>query len=411
MAGPPLLLYTHRATGELFRRRWTLVVAEGSDRGRRAEIADSPGLIGAAPASTLVLTDDTVSRYHAEIDVFAEGLRVRDLDSTNGTFLEGEQRIREGFVENGASFRVGRTLVRVVAVDEPAASEVETDPHHVAPGGVELLGPLLAASPAMREVFRLVRKVAPASSAVLFEGPPGTGKAALARVTHELGPRRKSPFVTFAAKSVPAEQQAASLFGAAGSSGAPVLGLFERASGGTLFIEGVDAIAPALQLRLTRVIERGEILRSGEDRQRRVDVRVLSSTTRDLERVQDFAPELFNRLAVVRLRVPGLCERLEDLGPLASRFLEDRRPGLSVGPRTLALLQGQAWPESARSLEQVVVRLLRPQGAPEDAPLRAAFLADLCATQAGNVTEVARALGLDARRLFAELALHRIELD
>jgi two-component system, NtrC family, response regulator GlrR len=405
--GEPILFYTHEPSGELFRRRWRLFVAEGPDRPRSVEVLDAPAIIGAAPASTLVLTDDTVSRYHAELDIFAEGLRVRDLDSTNGTFLVGEDRIQEGFVENGGTFRVGRTTIRLVAVDEPAASEIETDPRGVPLGEPEVLGGLIAKDPASRELFRQIRRVARSISPVLLEGPIGAGKGALARLIHDLSPRKDQPFRTLAAAIAPEASLGRLLFGTPEEAG-----LFEQANPGTLYIEDVDRLPPGLQDKLRRAIERGEIVREGEEKSRRVDVRLLSATAGGTAGLD---PELGRRIATVRLKVLGLGARREDLPLLAEVFL--RRGGrehLRLGAKTIALLHTQRWPRNLKDLEAVIgrMRTFGNASAPTsfEGMLRGAFLAELLQDHGGHVGKAARALEVSERTLHAELKRADVDL-
>lgn len=400
MADAPLLLYTNPDTGELFRRTWRLVVADGDDRGTAVELTESPALIGAAPASSLVLTDDTVSRYHAEIDLFAEGLRVRDLDSTNGTFLEGENRIREGFVANGGTFRVGRTAVRVIAMDEPAASEIATDPTLLAPDGVVEIGPAVAASPLLHTLVDDVRRVAASSSAVLLRGERGSGKATIARALHDMSNRRRAPFVTVHAEALTIDRYQQMLFGEGTQ-----IGLFTRAHHGTLFVEDVELLSPEAQSALRHTIDRREIQPLGSDQKMlRVDVRMVCSTTVDLREHPGFDPALSRRLAVVELRVPPLRDRPEDVLAIAARRLP---PGFTVGPETSAFLNRQRWPNNGDDL----TALLDDPLVATPPPLQAALLRDAVAAKHGDVSAVAAELSIGTKALFRKLADHDVDLD
>ncbi|MEQ9498761.1 MAG: sigma 54-interacting transcriptional regulator [Deltaproteobacteria bacterium] len=419
MPNAPLLLYTHPDSGELFSRRWRLFVVDGTDRGATADIDDTPALIGAAPASSLVLSDDTVSRYHAEIDVFAEGLRVRDLDSTNGTFAapesgeESDERIRDAFIENGGAFRVGRTTIRLIAVDEPAASEIETDPHMAPPGAVEHFGPLVGVSAATREIFRVVRKVAPSSSAVLLEGEVGTGKAHLAYELHRRSTRREQPYITLDLTTTPPDELSNALFGETNGN-APRLGLFERANHGTLFIEHIEELPPALQPRMRSVIERGELRRNGDKRTRRIDVRCLTSTTERLQKTS-FDPGLYRRISVVRLKVPPLRARLDDAAAIVNHILKrDRNADLSIGPKTRGLLDTQRFDKNTKDVARLASRLvalepMRLEGF--DGLFVAAFLQDVLAEERGRVSRAARLCGIKDREMFRLLNAYGIELD
>lgn len=400
MADAPLLLYTHPETGELFRRVWRLIVADGDDQGATTELDESPALIGAAPAASLILTDDTVSRYHAEIDLFAEGLRVRDLDSTNGTFIEDEERIREGFVGNGGTFRVGRTTIRVIAVDEPASSEIPTDPTLISPDGVVEIGDAVAASPQLQSLLDHVRRAAGSSSAVLLRGERGSGKATIARALHDMSARRRAPFVPVRADALTVESYRRILFGDQDRAG-----LFTRAHHGTLFIEDVDLLAQEAQSALKHTIDRQEIQPMGPNQKMlRVDVRMVCSTTVDLREHPSFDPALCRRLAVVELRIPPLRDRPEDILAIAARTLPR---GFTVGTKTSAFLTRQRWPNNVDEL----AALLEDPLAAAPPPLQAALLHDAVAAKRGDVSAVADDLALATRALFVKLADHDVDLD
>jgi len=416
-SGEPFL-FTDPRTGELRRRFWRLVVEDGADAGKTADIEQSPALVGAAPAAALVLTDDTVSRYHLEIDAFAEGVRVRDLDSTNGTFV-GTTRIRDAFLEPTDVFRVGRTVVRVESSDEPAAPEIETDPAGIPLGGVERLGNAVAMSTAGRALFEDIRKVARSSSRVLFEGEAGVGKAAAARLLHDLSPRKAQPFITLSLP-VGLDSEAADrlLFGTA-EDGAPP-GACERTGSGTLFIEAVDRLPFATQRRLLRVVESGEVQRHGDPRRRRMDARIISSSTSPTSMGAGLDPKLLRRLGVVRLAIPPLRARKEDIVPIAIELLRRRgvAPGV-LGPRLRARLLADGWPENVDQLELGLLALPEPSrwiGAPPappglEAELRRALVEDQILSTEGSVTRAALALGVEVKVLFRYLARERIDLD
>lgn len=424
MVAAPPLLYTDPKTGELRRRRWTLTVMEGADQGATLELDQSPVLIGAAPAAALVLSDDTVSRYHLELDVFAEGIRLRDLDSTNGTFV-GQARIRDAFIESGETFRLGRTVVRADSVSEPAAPEIDTDPLGIPLGGVERIGEALAVSATARSLFEDLRKVAQSPSTVLLEGEPGSGKATAAILLHKMSPRKQHTwFAVRIEDGLPEEAQDELLFGANGGSDPTAehlrIGAFERANGGTLFLEAVDRLHPIVQRRLLRAIESGEIQRSGDLRRRRIDVRLVAATSSpDASKTLD--SRLLRRLAVVRMRVPPLRERTEDLTHLARKFLEDAGRAQEIGPRLALRLEADPWPGNLDQLKAAMGDLVLPAAwiapkqieprPPLQGDLRRAFVADLLAGESGSVTRAAKKLQVAQRALFRYLTHEAVDVD
>jgi transcriptional regulator of acetoin/glycerol metabolism len=377
------------------RRRWRLTVIDGDDRGTTAELEETPALIGAAPAATLMITDDTVSRYHAEVDVFADGIRIRDLDSTNGTFLSGDDRVKEAFIENGATFRVGSTTLRAIAVDEPAASEIPTDPNMRFPGAMIEIGGAIAASPASLELIDGIRRVAASSSAVLFRGERGSGRATLAKVLHGVSARKHGPFVAVDAASLKREDYHRVL---------------QSAHRGSLLIENVDGLNHDLQAALRHTTERGEVRLHGDEKSIRVDVRLLTSTSVELRRKWDFDPILIRRIAVVELWVPPLRERPEDAVAIANRHLGSI--GLRAGNRFSACARLQPWPEN---VDQLIAALADPMRAsPADGlsyALQGALLDDAVSALEGDVSLLARKLRESSRSLFGRLAQHDIDVD
>jgi two-component system response regulator GlrR len=405
VAGP--LFCTPREPGELARRRWQLRVLEGPDRGLRAQLSEGTDLIGAASAATLVLNDDTVSRFHAEVEARAEGVHVRDLDSTNGTFVGPEARIAEAFLEDGETFRVGSTTVGCIAIDEPVASELETDPQQLGPGAVERVGPMVAASPRLRELFRAARRLAPSSAPVLFEGEPGVGKSSLARLIHALGPRRDSPLVEADLSRLAPDAVATTLFGLPARDGEPrAPGLLERAHGGTLLLLHVERLPASLEPMLLTALERRALPGPAPSRPQRLDVRVIST------RASGAAPttRLGRHLSTVRLLVPPLAERPEDVGPLAEVLLGSAaRPG----PRTLAELSSDGLPGNMPTLASRLFALRPPLPLPPEGPARdlaTAQLSDLLGEERGSVTQAARRLGTSDHALFRALAAAGVEL-
>jgi two-component system response regulator AtoC len=228
-------------------------------------------------------------------------------------------------------------------------------------------GDLVAESPQMRGVMEIVNRVAPHSTTVLITGESGTGKEVLARCIHGLSPRRGDAFVAVNCGAIPENLLESELFGHAKGSFTGATsdkpGLFEEADGGTLLLDEVGELPSALQVKLLRVLQENEIRRVGESRMRRVDVRLLAATSRNLEedmRSGAFREDLYYRLNVVRIHIPPLRERAADLEALIPRLLEraTRRSGRKavLSPGAIAAIRDSDWPGNVRELENAIER-------------------------------------------------------
>jgi two-component system nitrogen regulation response regulator GlnG len=228
---------------------------------------------------------------------------------------------------------------------------------------------LIGDSPAMRELFRAIGRLAQAPLSVLITGETGTGKELVARALHRESPRARKPFVALNTAAIPAELLESELFGheAGAFTGANKrhVGRFEQADGGTLFLDEIGDMPAALQTRLLRVLAEGEFFRVGGRELIKVDVRVIAATHQDLEgKVRDgsFRADLLHRLDVVRLQLPPLRERKGDVPALAARFLAQAAkklgaPAKRFHPEALKRLQQHDWPGNVRELENLCWRL------------------------------------------------------
>jgi transcriptional regulator with GAF, ATPase, and Fis domain len=415
----------------------TLLVIDGPDRGKRFAVdgcEPSRPLVGQSPACAIQLADREVSRRHAAFELTPLGLTITDLQSTNGTFVDSV-RVREAFAPIGSVVRVGSTSFRVEPADRPGEQPIST---------VTSFGRLLGGSSVMRRLYPLCQRLAATPVPVLIEGETGTGKEVLAEALHERGPRAGGPFVVFDCTAVPANLVEAELFGHergafTGAHGARK-GLFEQAHGGTLLIDEIGDLDLALQPKLLRAVERGELRRLGGDRPIKVDVRILAATRRDLDHevaAGRFRDDLFHRLVVARLELPPLRERRGDVALLARHFSADL--GFDGPPLPASLLrrwEDERWPGNVRELRNAVSRHVAlgelagpgldaddepPSAAPAggdiidavlglDLPIARArqkvvdhferrYIARVLAAHGGNVVRAAEASGL-ARRYF-----------
>jgi two-component system response regulator GlrR len=333
-------------------RRFHVTVLSGPARGRRwTEIAQRCA-IGSHPSNDLQIEDETVSRFHCELTIAADAVRVRDLASRNGTLL-GNTALVEALLVSGNVLTLGGTRLRV-----------DIDPGEVTLEGSDLsqFGELVGESAVMREVFSQLEKIAASDVTVLIQGETGTGKEGAAQAIHDASRRATGPFVVVDCGAIPANLLEAELFGheAGAFTGAVSrrIGAFEQASGGTLFLDEIGELPPELQPKLLRALESREIRRVGATAVISCDLRIIAATNRDLRAEVNratFRADLYYRLAVVRLGLPPLRERLEDI-PLLVRTLvatigatPDAAARL-MDPAFLDVLASAAWPGNVREL-------------------------------------------------------------
>jgi DNA-binding NtrC family response regulator len=344
---------------------------------------------------------------------------------------------------------VGRAVERHRLVERNRALERQIDVSDRFTG-------IVGATSAMRELFGLVDSVAPTDAAVLLLGESGTGKELLARAILERSARAAGPFVPINCSALTDTLLESELFGhvrgAFTGASTSRIGVFEQASRGTLFLDEIGDISPAMQVRLLRALQEGEIKPVGSTEIRQVDVRVVAATNRDLEgaaRAGTFRPDLYYRLNVVALELPPLRQRPEDVPLLVHHFLTRyaARFGKAVSrlaPEAMEALQAYGWPGNVRELQNVVQRavVLAPgevvtldllpaplrqsrgsaehlrrfdlafatakQAAIED--FERSYVADVLRRSGGRVAEAARLCGLDKSNFRRIVRRHRLDI-
>lgn len=321
------------------------------------------------PAPDLVFTDvrmpgtggldflDALKQGRPELPVVVMSAYT-DVASTAGAFRGGAHEFLSKPFDLDAAVAMAE---RVLAAAPPAApappDETEGDA-------------LVGDTPAMRELFRAIGRLAQAPLGVLVTGETGTGKELVARALHRESPRAGNPFVALNTAAIPAELLESELFGheAGAFTGAAKrhIGRFEQAQGGTLFLDEIGDMPASLQTRLLRVLAEGEFFRVGGRELIRVDVRVIAATHQDLDALVTagrFRADLLHRLDVVRLRLPPLRERKQDIPRLAERFLDQAASHLGLARRrfsreALQRLARHDWPGNVRELENLCWRVV-----------------------------------------------------
>ncbi|MFO0642134.1 MAG: sigma 54-interacting transcriptional regulator [Polyangiaceae bacterium] len=334
---------------------YRVFVLEGQDHGA-SFVVSAPSFVGKSATCELKLTDPKVSRRHVELDADTLGLRVRDLSSTNGVFLNGSRTI-EGIAQSGDRLRLGDTLLGIEAVEasDERGARVSTRTR---------FGRVVGASPTMRRLFARCDQVAPTDIPVLIEGETGTGKELVAEALHEASARAQKPFVVFDCTTISPQLLESSLFGheRGAFTGAQEAraGVFEVANGGTLLIDEIGDLDIALQAKLLRAVERQEVQRIGGSKWIKVDVRLISATRRDLEaeiQAGRFRDDLYYRLAVARLVVPPLRAREGDVELLSTHLWNKLSGGTVPFPADFLSRWGTYnWPGNVRELFNAVQR-------------------------------------------------------
>jgi DNA-binding NtrC family response regulator len=311
-------------------------VTTGKERGLEKRLDQGTLSIGSTPEADLVLSDSTVSRYHAELALLPQGVRVKDLGSTNGTFV-GDSRIEAAILLPGSEVRVGRTRIEILAADVPAPE---------LPSELTKFGNLVGASAAMRRAFGQLDRAASGDAPVWIFGETGTGKTEAARALHESSHRQAAPFVVVDLDP--------------GTPPTALGGAMETAAGGTLVLERIDETTASLQDAVLRMLEARE--------RRGVDVRLVTTSTRDPRAAVEAGlvrRELFFHLGAMRIELPPLRERLEDLPRLLEAIASELGyPDVRLSSAELSALRGQALPGNVRELRRTIEETLLRSHAP-----------------------------------------------
>ncbi len=392
--------------------------------------------IGKAPENDVVLDHPTVSRNHLVVRRQGDRFLVQDLGSTNGTYIDGAQ-VREAYLKPGALLEVGDVQLRF----QPTISPLE-----LAPVTEHRIGDLVGKSTAMRQIFALIKRIAPTDSTLLLVGETGTGKGAAAKAIHKLSPRAQGPFVVFDCASVSDSLIESELFGhekgAFTGAVSQRIGCLERANGGTLFLDEIDDLALDLQPKLLRALEDREFRRLGASSPPiSFDTRVIVASKKDLwaeTQAGRFREDLYFRVSVFTVSLPPLRDRKEDIPLLVDAFA-DQPLWERLPPQVREQFLSHTWPGNVRELRNALERvrhvadipellgesLLREFSVPdrnaaEVLPVNYAgpfkeckeelirsfereYLTRLLSKSKGNIARAAREAGLDRKHLYSLL--------
>jgi DNA-binding NtrC family response regulator len=412
-------------------------VANTAD-GRSFPIDVDPVVVGRDGGVNIVIEDPEVSAIHCELRATDQGILVRDLGSTNGTFV-GAMRVHEVVVRTPTDIGLGATRITV----EPSTKQ------RVDVGFADHFGPLVGTSPKMRRVFGILEKIAATPLSLIILGETGTGKDLVAKAVHDRSPRKAKPFIVLDCSSMPPTLAESLLFGH--EKGA-FPGATERRKGalaeaheGTLFLDELGELPLDLQPKLLRALAEKQIKRVGGTSYDPVDVRILAATRRDLGTEMNagrFRSDLYFRIAQVRIELPALRERLADL-PFLVEDICKRVEKPEQAPAVLAWIEQRLashdWPGNVRELVNVasvaatladtpgaiddVLTLTRAPDDPGSGPATAfgeakrtaiaAFERDyfigLAKRAKGNVSEMARQSGMERHHVRAYLRKYGVD--
>ena len=418
----------------------TVLREGGKVAGRSLELEGERIRVGSHRSNELLITDRLVSRFHCVLSLDQGLWALADTDSLNGTLLSGV-RIRDAILPPGeCEITIGDSVVRIAQLSPEKVTRVPE---------LSSFGELRGSTLAMRQVFSVLERVAASDVTALVHGESGTGKELVASELVKRGRRRGRPFLTVDCGSISPTLIESELFGHAkgaftGADRARV-GAFEAADQGTIFLDEIGEMPLEMQPKLLRALENREIRRAGENEARKVDVRVIAATHRNLEREVNrgtFREDLYFRLSVFTVRIPPLRERTDDIPDLVRTFLE--RMGATENerlftPQIYAELARQDWPGNVRELRNYIERAVVLQDAVEasrasyssdepanssapvtiDAPFKTAkerlisafersYLEQLMAWAGGNVSRASRKAKLD--RMYLHRLLQRYEI-
>lgn len=350
---------------DLTLNKYCLKVIAGPDKGLSRTFQKRQVSIGTDQSCDLALSDPTTSRQHAGIEFGATGYRLRDENSKNGIYI-GDIRVFDAVISDRTEFALGKTRILFSRSSETINIQIATSGR---------FGKLLGDSLEMREVFAMLKKVAPTDSNILIQGESGTGKELVAEALHQCSNRARGPFIVFDCSAVPAELIESELFGHVKGAFTGAVrdrtGAIAEADGGTLFLDEIGELPIDMQPKLLRALEGREVRPVGGSKVTKVNFRLVAATNKFLEQeitAGHFRADLFYRIGVITVSLPPLRRRPQDIPGLVNHFLDEiatREGGSKVrlSWETMEKLKKHPWPGNVRELKNFVERSLILSGA------------------------------------------------
>lgn len=316
--------------------------------------------IGNARENDIQIRHPSVSRYHAVIEYRQDQFYLNDLNSAEGTRVQG-RKVKEGILKPGHEIHFGKVLVNF------ASSTQKTT---LSPSRESPFAGMVGQSPAMASIYSLIKRVSASNISILIQGDTGSGKELVARAIHALSDRCNGPLIILNCGAIPRNLVESEFFGhkkgAFTGADADRVGAFERADGGTVFLDEIGELPLELQPRLLRVLEDKAVTRVGGNKLRPADFRLIAATNRRMEdevRKGSFRQDLFYRISVVPVTLPPLCERKEDIPVLVEHFLSLKADEIGkeasfhkITNQAKTKLMMHDWPGNVRELRNVIER-------------------------------------------------------